>query len=146
MSSTSTSSPESTPFPESSLNYDQIVKQEFDHLSKVHPQYKDIPTCMSLLGLYLSCNGFKNHMRSIYRDGEMAKFCMKMKFKTEEERREAWLLHRAKWWATRRTTGSSEDVWDIRTKPLDNYPGPPRTFTFDWDSKDFVALPDTKPS
>jgi hypothetical protein len=42
------------------------------------------------------------------------KFCLSLKMLSPEEKREAWLQHRARWWAERRTNGSSEDVWDIR--------------------------------
>ena len=38
-----------------------------------------------------------------------------MKSLEGEERRQAWLRHRAEWWARRRMGRSSEDVWDIRT-------------------------------
>jgi hypothetical protein len=31
-----------------------------------------------------------------------------------EEKREAWIRRRAEWWAHRRLTRSSEDVWEMR--------------------------------
>lgn len=65
-----------------------------------------------------------SQMRSLYRYGEMAscsrkgedvKFCMSLKGLSAEEKRTEWLKRRAEWWAQRRLTKSSEDVWDIRT-------------------------------
>lgn len=64
-----------------------------------------------------------SQVRSLYRYGHMAecaqkwtdfKFCLTLRALSADERRAAWLRHRAEWWATRRTTGSSEDVWEVR--------------------------------
>ena len=64
-----------------------------------------------------------SQIRSLYRYGQMAecsshwsdfKFCLSLRALSAEERRVAWIRHRAEWWATRRTMGSSEDVWEIR--------------------------------
>lgn len=69
-------------------------------------------------------SGVKGQVKAIYRYGGMAdcsqkmqdvRFCMSLKMLGPEERREAWLMHRARWWAERRTNGSSEDVWDMRS-------------------------------
>ena len=43
------------------------------------------------------------------------KFCMSSKGLHPEEKRDAWIRRRAEWWAQRRLTKSSEDIWDIRT-------------------------------
>jgi hypothetical protein len=65
-----------------------------------------------------------NQLKSIYRFGEMAhctpkwnefKFCMSIKGLHPEQRRDAWICHRAEWWARRRLGSSSENVWEKRT-------------------------------
>lgn len=64
-----------------------------------------------------------SQMKSLYRYGHMAecgqkledlKFCMSNKSLHPEEKYEAWIRRRAEWWAKRRMTRSSEDVWKIR--------------------------------
>ena len=121
------------------VSFETAVQQEFEHLSRVHPTAKDIPSCWSLFSQYMECNGrlycvhdlqfpnkyivVKNQMKSLYRYGHMAecsqkskdwRFCLTLKTLDAEERRKEWLMHRARWWAERRTSGSSEDVWDMR--------------------------------
>ena len=63
-------------------------------------------------------------LKSIYRFGEMAhcsakwdvfKFCISIKGLHPEQRRDAWIRHRAEWWARRRLGLSSENVWEMRT-------------------------------
>lgn len=63
-------------------------------------------------------------VKSLYRYGRMSactrklediKFCMSLKSIHPEQKREAWIRHRAEWWASRRLEKSSEDVWDMRT-------------------------------
>ncbi|KAH8108109.1 hypothetical protein BXZ70DRAFT_1003512 [Cristinia sonorae] len=75
---------------------------------------------------------------SLYRYGKMTectqkledfKFCMSSKGMHPEEKRDAWIRRRAEWWANRRLAKSSEDVWDVRTEPLKDYPKPPPTPT-----------------
>jgi len=65
-----------------------------------------------------------NQLKSIYRFGEMAhcstkwnefKFCMSIKGLHPEQRRDAWIRHRAEWWARRRLGSGSENVWEQRT-------------------------------
>jgi len=72
-------------------------------------------------------------VKSLYRYGKMTecsqkvedfKFCMSNNWMHPEEKREAWIRRRAEWWANRRLAKSSEDVWDVRTEPLKNYPPP----------------------
>ncbi|KAG8863237.1 hypothetical protein FRC20_010821 [Serendipita sp. 405] len=132
------------------FTFEEVVQQEYKHLSKVHPKPKDTPSCMQLFQLVMGCNGIKNHVTNLYREGQMAncsekwedtKFCMSMRTKSPEERREAWLMRRAEWWAKRRTSGSSEDVWDIRTESLPNYPPPPTRFIYNQEKKEFVIIP-----
>ncbi|KZT24244.1 hypothetical protein NEOLEDRAFT_1135404 [Neolentinus lepideus HHB14362 ss-1] len=122
------------------------VAQEEAYLQKVHPTPEDIPKCMTLFDEFLSCSGTKNQIKAIYRYGERAscshkwedfKFCMTLKALPMEERRHAWLRRRAEWWANRRLTQSSEDVWDIRTEPLQNWP--PATVTDEVSNANTVA-------
>lgn len=63
-------------------------------------------------------------MKSLYRYGQMAecgqkledfKFCMSSKGLHPQEKHDAWIRRRAEWWARRRMTNSSEDVWEVRT-------------------------------
>ncbi|KAI0336126.1 hypothetical protein GY45DRAFT_1342223 [Cubamyces sp. BRFM 1775] len=109
----------------------EIVRQEEDYLRKVHPTPEDIPGCMKLFDDFLLCNVISSQARSLYRYGEMAtcspkledfKFCMSIKGMHPEEKRDVWLRRRAEWWARRRSGKSSEDVWDVRTEPLQNFP------------------------
>ncbi|OBZ72982.1 hypothetical protein A0H81_06733 [Grifola frondosa] len=89
---------------------------------------------MKLFDDFLACNILGSQLRSLYRFGHMAtcsgklddfKFCMSIKSMHPEEKRDVWIRRRAEWWAQRRREKSSEDVWDIRTEPLTNFP-PPR--------------------
>lgn len=122
----------------------EIVKQEEEYLRKVHPTPEDVPGCMKLFDDFLLCNGewsqhrrchigsltmemhtvMSSQARSLYRYGEMAtctpkleefKFCMSLKGVHPEEKRDIWIRRRAEWWARRRASKSSEDVWDVRT-------------------------------
>ena len=117
------------------------MKKEEARLRAVHPTTEDIPGCMSLLDDFLSCNSACSpndtsniftilalpvlgvQLKSLYRYGEMSKcgqkmedfkFCMANKSLHPEDRRDAWIRHRAEWWAKRRLEKSSEDVWEIR--------------------------------
>ncbi|KAI0699541.1 hypothetical protein BC835DRAFT_537151 [Cytidiella melzeri] len=117
----------------SKLDYETAVQEEIAHLKKVHPRAEDIPSCMTLLDTFLSCHLLNNQLKSLYRYGHMAecaqkgedfKFCMSNKSMHEEEKYEAWIRRRAEWWAKRRLAKSSEDVWQVRSEPLHNYPLP----------------------
>jgi Protein of unknown function (DUF3128) len=119
-----------------------LVLQEEVRLRKAHPTTDDVPSCMSLLDDFLSCNGMSSkilplcwitsicpsvlgvQLKSLYRYGERSKcgykmedfkFCMSNKSLHPEQKRDAWIHRRAEWWATRRMTKSSEDVWEMRT-------------------------------
>ncbi|EIW83153.1 hypothetical protein CONPUDRAFT_51664 [Coniophora puteana RWD-64-598 SS2] len=114
-------------------NFDKVVKEEQEYLSKVHPTTDDIPSCLNLFDEFLLCNVLGTQVKSLYRFGRMAeckqkmedfKFCMSNKGLHPEQRRETWLQHRAEWWAQRRLERSSEFVWDKRTEPLSNWPPP----------------------
>ena len=80
--------------------------------------------CFIYLILTLIFIAASSQIRSLYRYGHMAectpawsdfKFCLSLRALSAEERRVAWIRHRAEWWATRRTMmGSSEDVWEVR--------------------------------
>ncbi|KAI0344793.1 hypothetical protein BDW22DRAFT_1326732 [Trametopsis cervina] len=115
------------------LDYETTVKQEIAHLKKIYPSPEDIPSCLSLMDTFLSCHILNHQMRSLYRYGQMSecaqkgedfKFCMSNKSLHEQEKYEAWIHRRAEWWAKRRLAKSSEDVWNIRSEPLQNYPPP----------------------
>lgn len=111
-------------------------------LISVRSRSSDAQSKMVVLGTQL---------KSIYRFGEMAhcsakwnefKFCMSIKGLHPEQRRDAWIRHRAEWWARRRLGLSSENVWEMRAyvtcsmitttiphrmlfrEPLRNYPPP----------------------
>jgi len=113
--------------------FNAVIFQEEVRLRQLHPTPDDIPTCMSVFDTFLSCNILGNQLKSIYRFGEMAhcstkwsefKFCMSIKGLHPEQRRDAWIRHRAQWWARRRLGSSSENVWEKRTEPLRDYPPP----------------------
>ena len=63
-------------------------------------------------------------LKSLYRFGHMSvcgeklqdfKYCMSLKSMHPDDKRDAWIRHRAEWWASRRLGKSSEHVWDMRT-------------------------------
>lgn len=48
-------------------SFEEMVEQEYQHLSKVHPTPKDIPTCMQLFNTMVSCGGgFILHHHKFY--------------------------------------------------------------------------------
>lgn len=127
--------------------FNAVVSQEEARLRQLHPTPEDIPGCMSAFDNFLSCNSTRlplislslsvcsqrneivlgNQLKSIYRFGEMAhcgakwnefKFCMSIKGLHPEQRRDAWIRHRAEWWARRRVGPSSENVWERRAYVL----------------------------
>ncbi|EKM54010.1 uncharacterized protein PHACADRAFT_145584 [Phanerochaete carnosa HHB-10118-sp] len=115
----------------SSLDFEATVKQEEAYLRKVHPTAEDIPSCMKFFDLFLQCNVVAAQMKSLYRYGQMSecgqkledfKFCMSNKSMHPQEKYDAWIRRRAEWWARRRMTTSSEDIWEARTEPLRGYP------------------------
>ncbi|GJE97400.1 hypothetical protein PsYK624_136170 [Phanerochaete sordida] len=115
----------------SSVDFETAVKQEEAYLRQVHPTSDDIPSCMKLFDNFLQCNVVAAQMKSLYRYGQMSecgqkledfKFCMSNKGVHPQEKYDAWIHRRAEWWARRRMTNSSEDVWEVRTEPLQGYP------------------------
>ncbi|KDR75809.1 hypothetical protein GALMADRAFT_68801 [Galerina marginata CBS 339.88] len=137
----------------SKLDFDKAVEQEEARLRLLHPAPADIPGCISVFDDYLGCSGklllsrffifyftisvtgivIRAQVKSIYRFGERTscerkfqefKFCLSLKTMHPEEQRDAWIRRRAEWWANRRLAKSSEDVWDMREKPLVNFPKP----------------------
>lgn len=125
-------------------DFETAVKQEEAALRKQHPTAEDIPGCVKLFDHFLQCNGaprsylparaaanldvplavIASQLKSLYRYGQMAecsykledfKYCMTNKGMHPEERYEKWIRRRAEWWATRRMTKSSEEVWEVRT-------------------------------
>ena len=130
------------PFFRMSSQFNTVVEEETARLKLLHPTPEDIPGCLKLFDDFLMCNGARtsakgwnelhwlmrfvalgSQLRSLYRYGGMAscsrkledfKFCMSLKALSAEDKREAWIRRRAEWWATRRLSKSSEDVWDVR--------------------------------
>ena len=43
------------------------------------------------------------------------KHCMSSKSMHPQEKYDAWIRRKAEWWARRRMSKSSEDVWEVRT-------------------------------
>ncbi|KAF4620284.1 hypothetical protein D9613_000751 [Agrocybe pediades] len=115
----------------SKLDFATALAQEEARLRKLHPTPADIPGCVSVFDDYIGCSAMRNQIKSIYRFGERTncdrkfqefKFCLSLKVMHPEEQREVWIRRRAEWWANKRLSKSSEDVWDIREEPLPNYP------------------------
>ena len=129
-----------------SIVFETAVSQEEARLRQLHPTTEDIPSCMTVFDDFLSCNSMLHYsfhlsraysyglgpvlgtqLKSIYRFGEMAhcspkwnefKFCLSIKGLHPEQRRDAWIRHRAEWWARRRLGTSSENVWERRAYVL----------------------------
>jgi hypothetical protein len=133
-----------------SIVFETAVSQEEARLRQLHPTTDDIPSCMTVFDDFLSCNSMLllffssfptlvhtrlgpvlgTQLKSIYRFGEMAhcspkwnefKFCLSIKGLHPEQRRDAWIRHRAEWWARRRLGTSSENVWERRAYVLSYY-------------------------
>ncbi|KZS89034.1 hypothetical protein SISNIDRAFT_459269 [Sistotremastrum niveocremeum HHB9708] len=113
------------------VDFTTIVKEEVARLQVLHPTPEDVPSCLKLFDDFLNCNVLGSQMRSLYRYGQVSvckpkfdevKFCFSLRSYSPEARRDAWIQRRAEWWARRRLDKSSEDVWDIRTEPLRNWP------------------------
>lgn len=126
----------------STLDFKTTVKQEEDYLKRLYPTPDDMPGCLNLFETWTGCNGerrypvlynqrpdptmttaLRSQVKAIYRYGgrprcsqkmDDFKFCLTLKALHPEEQREAWIRRRAEWWANRRITKSSEDVWDYR--------------------------------
>jgi len=116
-----------------SVDAGRVLEEEKARLRKLHLTPDDIPSCMGVLETFLNCNGISSQFRSWYREGQVAacqpkldevKFCFSLRSLSPEEKREAWINRRAEWWARRRLTKSSEDVWEIRNERLQNWPAP----------------------
>ncbi|PPQ79944.1 hypothetical protein CVT25_003016 [Psilocybe cyanescens] len=113
-------------------DFKTVVKQEEDRLRLLHPTPADVPGCVSVFDDYLGCSGTKilciygvsrvQSQSSCEQKFQEFKFCLSLKTMHPEEQREAWIRRRAEWWANRRLTKSSEDVWDMREQPLENFP------------------------
>ncbi|EGN99841.1 hypothetical protein SERLA73DRAFT_180081 [Serpula lacrymans var. lacrymans S7.3] len=117
----------------SNTDFQAAVKQEEAYLRQVHPTPEDIPGCMTLFDDFLLCNVLGAQVKSLYRFGRMSeckhkmedfKFCMSLKSMHPEDKRDAWIRRRAEWWAHKRLAKSSENIWDVRKEPLQNWPPP----------------------
>ena len=94
-----------------SCNSAFMFKSAMLHLLNVHARYH----LRSVVGKQLTSLYRYGHMSVCGPKLEEFKFCMSLKGLHPEERRDAWIRRRAEWWAQRRLTKSSEDIWDIRT-------------------------------
>ncbi|WVQ93058.1 hypothetical protein IAU59_000122 [Kwoniella sp. CBS 9459] len=147
-SSASTFTSTSTSIPMATLNTTDDERSQNDHVPTVntfegvlsdeeryqalqYPSTEEVPGCMRLLDEFLMCYALAPQLRSMYRHGEFRdctwkwqdfKYCMSLKSEDEEARRQLWIKRRADWWARRRVGGSSEDVWEVRREPLENFP------------------------
>jgi len=111
----------------------RVLEEEKARLRKLHPTPDDIPTCLSVLENLMNCNIIGSQFRALYREGQSAtcgpkldevKFCFSLRSLSPEEKREAWINRRAEWWTQKRLTKSSEDIWELRREPLENWPSP----------------------
>ncbi|WWC91041.1 uncharacterized protein L201_005981 [Kwoniella dendrophila CBS 6074] len=111
--------------------YETILQDEEKYQALHYPTTDEVPGCMKLLDEFLMCYALAPQLRSMYRFGEFRdctwkwedfKYCLSLKSEDEEIRRKLWIKRRAEWWAKRRVSGSSEDVWDARTEPPKNFP------------------------
>ncbi|TYJ59088.1 hypothetical protein B9479_000077 [Cryptococcus floricola] len=111
--------------------FEHMLADETSIQEAQYPTYDEVPGCMRLLDEFLMCYALVPQLRSFYRRGEMSdctwkfqdfKYCMSLKSSDPEEKRQLWIKRRAEWWAQRRLNRSSEDVWDLRTERLDNFP------------------------
>ncbi|QRV94902.1 hypothetical protein RhiJN_22920 [Ceratobasidium sp. AG-Ba] len=126
----------STTFEDGARSYSSALAQEEARLRAEYPNPDDIPSCTSHLDEFFRCHALGPQFKSMYRHGTLAvcspkfaefKFCLSIKTLDPEARRAAWIRRRAEWWATRRVGRSSEDVWEMRSEPLKNFPPPPPT-------------------
>ena len=106
-----------------SVSLEKATEQEVVRLKAEMPTLQDIPTCTNHLDTYFNCLSMKYQAKALYRYGERRscsdkldnfKFCMSSKGMHPEEKRDVWIRRRAEWWANRRLTKSSEDVWEAR--------------------------------
>ena len=132
----------------SNVDFKTAVKQEEEYLKRLYPTPEDIPGCLNLFETWTGCNGVfsqfrlctlskwvlsaavRSQVKAVYRYGgrprcsqkmDDFKFCLTLKALHPEEQREAWIRRRAEWWANRRLTKSTEDVWDMRECVLVNF-------------------------
>ncbi|KAI6110610.1 hypothetical protein EDD16DRAFT_1486261 [Pisolithus croceorrhizus] len=113
------------------VDFRTAVSQEEEYLRKLHPTVDDIPGCLSLLDGFLMCHVLNAQFKSLYRYGRMSecgdkleafKFCLSLKSMHPEQKRDAWIRRRAEELAAKRLGKSSENVWEVRAGPLQNWP------------------------
>ncbi|WRT69233.1 uncharacterized protein IL334_006217 [Kwoniella shivajii] len=130
-SSSASTSAAPLPSPPKVNRFESILQDEERYQELQYPNVEQVPGCMRLLDEFLMCYALAPQLRSMYRFGEFRdctwkwedfKYCLSLKSEDEEARRELWVKRRAEWWAKRRVSGSSEDVWDVRSEPLHNFP------------------------
>ncbi|ORY24209.1 hypothetical protein BCR39DRAFT_547539 [Naematelia encephala] len=131
-SSSSSSSSSNVPAGNPTLTrWEAILQDEERYQALQYPTPEDLPGCWSMLDDFMRAYALVPQLRSFYRYGRSSdslwrwsdfKYCLSLKSETEEKRRELWIKRKAEWWAKRRVEGSSEDVWEIRQTPLENFP------------------------
>ncbi|GFZ47153.1 hypothetical protein JCM24511_04896 [Saitozyma sp. JCM 24511] len=131
-SSSSPSHTGSTSHPVPTLSrFEMTLHDEERYQDAQYPTFKDLPGCMQLFDEFMMCYALMPQLRNFYRHGEFRdctwkfrdfKYCLSLKSESEEARRELWVKRKAEWWAKRRVGRSSEDVWDARKTPLENFP------------------------
>ncbi|KAI6032898.1 hypothetical protein F5J12DRAFT_699971, partial [Pisolithus orientalis] len=113
------------------IDFQTAVSQEEQRLRELHPTVDHNPGCVSLLDGFLMCHVLNAQFKSLYRYGRMSecgdkleafKFCLSLKSMHPEQKRDAWIRRRAEEWASKRLGKSSENIWEMRAEPLQNWP------------------------
>jgi len=115
----------STPTTESPAN------QQPQPTSSIAPEslYQDTMSCRSAFDYAFFCQSFGGQFVNVYRYGELRScsehwdnfwLCMRTRSWGENERRKAIRDHNRKKAIKYKTGPSSEDVWDMRTQPVQN--------------------------
>ncbi|CAD6590771.1 MAG: hypothetical protein TREMPRED_005875 [Tremellales sp. Tagirdzhanova-0007] len=95
--------------------WDVVIQDEEQYQERQYPTPEDLPSCMSLMDEFFMCYALVPQLRNFYRYGiprdctwrwKDFKYCLSLKSEPQE----------------RRVEGSSEDVWALREKPLENFP------------------------
>ena len=90
-------------------------------------------TVLAITAILTVYTALRPQLNSIYRYGEYKncdrpwddfKWCFSNNKLDDDEKLTKWIERRAEWWAQRRLTRSSEDVWDARddTETLKEWP------------------------
>ncbi|ORX39299.1 hypothetical protein BD324DRAFT_619194 [Kockovaella imperatae] len=129
----SSSAATTAPDPPRPLDWDTVYRDELRNQEAQIPTVDDVPTCMSLFDSFFKCYALFPAVRGYYRYGYVRscshkwddyKYCLSIKSEDAEERRRLWIKRVAEGWTKRRLEGSSEDVWEARRTPPENFPPP----------------------